>query len=248
MEQRKSCPLRDLARNLEQSPGELDRLGLLVLDDLDDRIRSVTFIDRGTHIPDWPAPAGSFSPQGSGDERVAVRAWLRRQLQAEILRQDWLASTWSEAVEERLSKGGIRLPDHRTGDHVPVRLGLAALRPAPEALGKLVNWLCSVDSGEERWELVHGAPEPARPPLRFAGTAGGLSGGDRLKAKDFRECPLNFPPQPPSTGCFGMHPGARDSASRGPLPAPQVVLRVATTCLQVRREATGYKCPQIPAP
>ena len=187
MERRKSCPLRDLAHNLEQSPGELGRLGLLVLDDLDERIRSVTFIDRGTHIHDWPAPPGSFGLQGPGDERVTVREWLRRQLRAEILRQDCLTSTWNKAVEERLSKGGIQLPDHRTEDDVPVRLGLAALRPAPEVLGKLVNWLCSVDEGEERWELAHGTPEPARPPLRFAGTAGGLSGGERLKARDFRE-------------------------------------------------------------
>lgn len=187
MEQRMQCPLRELAHQLEQSPGELGRLGLLVLDDLDDRVRSVTFIDRGTHIHDWPAPIGSFGLHGPGDERVTVRDWLRRQLLAEILRQESLASVWSKAVEERVSKGGIRLPNQRTGDDVPVRLGLAALRPAPEALGKLVNWLCSVNGGEERWQLAHGTPEPARPPLRFTGTAGGLSAGERLKAKGFRE-------------------------------------------------------------
>lgn len=187
MEQRKRCPLRELAHQLEQSPGELGRLGLLVLEDLDDRVRSVTFIDRGTHIHDWPTPVGSFGLQGSSDERITVRDWLRRQLQAEILRQDWLASIWSKAVEESISKGEIRLPDLRTGDDIPVRLGLAALRPAPEALAKLVNWLCSVDGGEERWELAHGTPEPASPPLRFTGMAGGLSAGERLKAKGFRE-------------------------------------------------------------
>jgi hypothetical protein len=187
MEQRNRCPPRELAHQLEQSLGELGRLGLLVLDDLDDRVRSVTFIDRGTHIHDWPTSIGSFGLHESGDERVMVRDWLRRQLKAEILYQDGLASIWSKAVEERVSKGEIRLPDHWTGDDVPVRLGLAALRPAPEALAKLVNWLCSVDSGEEQWELAHGKPEPARPPLRFTGTAGGLSAGERLKAKGFRE-------------------------------------------------------------
>jgi hypothetical protein len=187
MEQAEPCPLHELARKLEQSPGELGRLGLLVLDDLDERVRSVVFIDTGTHIHDWPAPAGSIGLQGCGDERVTVREWLRRQLQAEIMYQDSLAAIWCEAVEEYISGKAIQLPDHQTADHVPVRLGLAALRPAPEMLGKLVNWLCSVDGGEERSEFAHGPPAPARPLLRFTGTAGGLSGRDRLKAKEFRD-------------------------------------------------------------